>query len=92
MYCAFRSYCVPFPNPLAMTGMSSAVFEIRYVTYGRALADANSQRLDSEPIVLHGLQSEAADQVLKGILVLHLNTPLSVDGISLRMTGQWKIG
>jgi hypothetical protein len=51
-----------------------------------------TRSLDSEVIVLHGVESEAATQVLRGTLALNISMPLSVDNIYLQMTGKWKIG
>ncbi len=48
--------------------------------------------LDNDIIVLRGGDSEAASQILKGVVVLCLPAALKVEDVHLRMTGQLKIG
>lgn len=48
--------------------------------------------LDSEVIILRGVESEAASQLLKGVVVLCLPAALKVEDVHLRMTGHLKLG
>lgn len=48
--------------------------------------------LDSEVIVLRGVESEAASQLLRGVVVLCLPSALKVEDVHLRMTGHLKLG
>jgi hypothetical protein len=42
--------------------------------------------------VLRGSESEASSQLLKGILVLCLPSPLKVEDVHLRLKGECKVG
>ncbi|KAK2627897.1 hypothetical protein QTJ16_002543 [Diplocarpon rosae] len=59
---------------------------------GRYSATLFEIRLDNDIIVLRGGESEAASQMLKGVVVLCLPTSLKLENIHLRMTGQLKVG
>jgi hypothetical protein len=89
---------MPSFNPLGglggITGRTSAtLFEIRYTPLsGLWLSATNTRRLENEFVVLRGGESEAADQLLKGTVVLCLQSPLKVDDVHLKMTGTMKIG
>jgi hypothetical protein len=58
--------------------------------------DTNSvlifKSLDSDVIILRGVESEAASQLLKGVVVLCLPAALKVEDVHLRMTGHLKLG
>jgi arrestin-related trafficking adapter 4/5/7 len=77
-----------------VTGRNSAtLFEIRFVVlHCRLLPPLIISRLDNEIIVLRGAESEAASQMLKGVVVLCLPSALKVEDVHLRMTGQLKVG
>lgn len=51
-----------------------------------------ARSLDSEVIVLRGVENEAASQLLKGVVVLCLPSALKVEDVHLRMTGHLRIG
>jgi arrestin-related trafficking adapter 4/5/7 len=51
-----------------------------------------SKSLDSEVIILRGVESEAASQLVKGVVVLCLPAALKVEDVHLRMTGHLKLG
>ncbi|KIN01286.1 hypothetical protein OIDMADRAFT_123732 [Oidiodendron maius Zn] len=59
---------------------------------GRTSATLFEIRLDSEVIILRGVESEAASQLLKGVVVLCLPAALKVEDVHLRMTGHLKLG
>jgi hypothetical protein len=68
-------------------------FEIRYVADNtRYIEDPNNHRPENEVIVLHGSEKDAASQLLRGVVVLCLPAPLSVEGVYLQMTGNCRIG
>ena len=50
------------------------------------------ESLENEVILLHGVESEAGSQILRGIVVLNLAAPLNIQDVYLQMTGRWKIG
>jgi hypothetical protein len=49
-------------------------------------------RLDTDVIVLRGVESEASSQLLKGVVVLCLPSALKVEDVHLRMTGHLRVG
>ena len=51
-----------------------------------------TKSLDSDVIVLRGVESEAASQILKGVVVLCLPSALKVEDVHLRMTGHLRVG
>ena len=51
-----------------------------------------SKSLDSDVIVLRGVETEAASQLLKGVVVLCLPSALKVEDVHLRMTGHLRVG
>ncbi|KAK0707561.1 hypothetical protein B0H67DRAFT_497009 [Lasiosphaeris hirsuta] len=68
-----------FPNPFtSVTGRSSCtLFEIR---------------LDNDFLVFRGSEHESSGQLLKGTLVLCLSSPLKIEDIHLRLTGELHFG
>ncbi|KIN07057.1 hypothetical protein OIDMADRAFT_77064, partial [Oidiodendron maius Zn] len=58
---------------------------------GSALPTVFEIRLEKEFIVLRGIKSEAANQLLRGVVVLCLPVPLKVEDVHLQMTGHLKI-
>lgn len=73
---------------------SAALFEIRYVLLVHFGADhvLTVASLDSDVIVLRGVESEASSQLLKGVVVLCLPSALKVEDVHLRMTGHLRVG
>jgi arrestin-related trafficking adapter 4/5/7 len=73
----------------------ASLFEIRCVIdFRRQNVRVDNQSLDndSDTVMLRGVESEASSQLLRGVVLLCLPAALRVEDVSLKMTGQLKIG
>ncbi|OHE97992.1 arrestin [Colletotrichum orchidophilum] len=95
---------MPSFNPFStVTGKHAAsLFEIRYALLPhvpkfrhfsplRVLFSHRDSLLDNDFIVFRGGEDESAGQILKGVVVLCLPTPLKIEDVHLRLTGTHRL-
>lgn len=60
---------------------------MHYHELATLVSNFKSPRLSTDPIILRGGQHEAQGQLLAGIVVLCLHSPLRVEEVSLELLG-----